>query len=54
MAGRRRRWNCDERLALICIAFGAGILLSFFVSLKLVLVLAAIFLVVLGLSNSGC
>lgn len=38
----------DPRLAAICAAFGAGVLLALVCSLKLVLLLAAIFLVVLG------
>jgi len=35
-------------LAILCAAFGAGIFLALFCSLKLVLVLASVFLVVLG------
>lgn len=54
MGGRRHRWNQDGELALLCIAFGMGIILSLFVSVKLVMVLAAIFLVVLGLRCSSC
>lgn len=40
-------------LPVVCAAFGAGILLAF-LSVKLVLVLAAIFLVVLGVLASNC
>lgn len=39
-------------LALICAAFGAGIFLALFCSLKLVLVLASAFLIVLGVLAS--
>lgn len=35
-------------LPIICAAFGAGVFLALFCSLKLVLVLAAAFLIVLG------
>lgn len=45
---RCRRKGPDPRLAMICAAFGAGVFLALFCSLKLVLVLAAAFLVVLG------
>ena len=40
-------------LAVICAAFGAGVFLALFCSLKLVLVLAAAFLVVLGVLLAG-
>ena len=50
MSCRRRcqRKGPDPGLAMICAAFGAGVFLALFCSLKLVLVLAAAFLVVLG------
>lgn len=51
---RRRRCRQDMRLALICVAFGAGIILSLFCSLKLVVILAAVFLVVLGVMSMDC
>lgn len=51
--GRRGRCN-DGVIPLICIAFGAGIILSLFCSLKLVVILAAVFLVVLGVMSTGC
>ena len=35
-------------LSVVCAAFGAGIFLALFCSLKLVLILTAVFLVVLG------
>lgn len=35
-------------LSVICAAFGAGIFLALFCSLKLVLILASVFLVILG------
>lgn len=41
------------RLAVICAAFGAGVFLALFCSLKLVLILAAGFLVVLGVLSAG-
>lgn len=41
-------------IPLCCIAFGAGIILSLFCSLKLVVILAAVFLVVLGVMCTGC
>lgn len=41
-------------MAVICVAFGAGIILALFCSLKLVVILAAVFLVVLGLSSMKC
>ena len=49
-----RRNRCPKKgpgslLPLVCAAFGAGVFLALFCSLKLVLVLAAAFLVVLGL-----
>ena len=49
-----RRNRCPKKgpgslLPLVCAAFGAGGFLALFCSLKLVLVLAAAFLVVLGL-----
>ena len=48
--GRRRCGKGPPSpLPLICIAFGAGILLSLFFSLKLVVVLAAGFLIALGI-----
>lgn len=50
--GRRRR--NDPEVALICIAFGGGIILSLFCSLKLVVILAAVFLVVLGFTSMDC
>lgn len=37
----------------LCAAFGAGVFLALFGPLKLVLVLAAVFLVVLGILASG-
>lgn len=43
----------DPMLAVICAAFGAGVFLALFCSLKLVLVLAAAFLVVLGVLSAG-
>jgi len=46
---RRRRGADNDRLGLVCAAFGAGILLACFFSLKAVVVLAGFFLVVLGL-----
>ena len=47
------RKKCPKRgpgslLPVVCAAFGAGVFLALFCSLKLVLVLAAAFLVVLG------
>ncbi len=39
-------------LAVVCAAFGAGIFLALFCSLKLVLVLASAFLIVLGVLAS--
>lgn len=43
----------DSCLPIICIAFGFGVFLSLFVSLKLVVLLAAIFLIILGLIACG-
>ena len=40
-------------LPIICVAFGLGVFLSLFVSLKLVVLLAAIFLIALGLMACG-
>lgn len=45
---RCRKKGDTPTLAVICAAFGAGVFLALFCSLKLVLVLAAAFLVVLG------
>lgn len=50
--GRRRVGN--GIVPLCCIAFGAGIILSLFCSLKLVVILAAVFLVVLGVLCAEC
>ena len=47
--GRRKP---PTMLAVICAAFGAGIFLALFCSLKLVLVLASAFLIVLGVLAS--
>ena len=49
-----RRNRCPKKgpgslLPLVCAAFGAGVFLALFCSLKLVLVLASVFLVVLGI-----
>ncbi len=52
MARIHRRRPCGW-LPIVCAAFGAGILFSLFFSLKLVLLLAAIFLIALGLTASG-
>ncbi|MEG0540817.1 MAG: hypothetical protein RR461_01710 [Angelakisella sp.] len=49
-----RRGCGNGMMPLICIAFGAGIILSLFCSLKLVVILAAVFLVVLGVMCTGC
>ena len=46
--GKGRRGRGCSNLPVICIAFGAGILFSLFFSLKLVVLLAAIFLIALG------
>lgn len=54
MMKRRNRRRCKTTPAVVCIAFGAGIFLSLFCSLKLVVILAAIFLVVLGLMSMDC
>ena len=40
--------------AAICVAFGAGVFLALLCSLKLVLALAAVFLVVLGILAAEC
>lgn len=48
----RRRSRCRDRrspLPLLCAAFGLGVFLALFCSLKLVAVLAGIGLVVLGI-----
>lgn len=45
---RCRRKGPDPTLAILCAAFGAGVLLALFCSFKLVVVLAAALLVVLG------
>lgn len=49
-----RRVRCGVTLAQVCIAFGAGIILALFCSLKLVVILAAVFLVVLGVMSMDC
>lgn len=54
MGFRRKRCREELPVALICIAFGAGIFLAMFCSLKLVVVLSAAFLVVLGLLSMNC
>ncbi len=53
--GRRRRCHRGppSPMPFICMAFGAGILLSMFFSLKLVVFLAAVFLVILGFNAAG-
>lgn len=52
---KRGRKGCnDGMIPLICIAFGAGIILSLFCSLKLVVILAAVFLVILGVMSAEC
>lgn len=45
---RRDLWDCNC-WALICAGFGLGVVLAVFASLKLVLILAGVFLVALGL-----
>lgn len=54
MSCRRRckKRGQSPKLAVICAAFGAGVFLAVFCSLKLVLVLAAGFLVVLGVLSA--
>ena len=50
---KRRKNHCDCHLiALISIAFGCGIFLAMFCSLKLVVILAALFLILLGFLSS--
>lgn len=51
---RGRGCRGDMTLALVCIAFGAGIFLALFCSLKLVVILAAVFLVILGMMSMDC
>ena len=46
---RPQRRGPQSPLPIICAAFGAGVFLALFCSLKLVVVLAAVFLIVLGL-----
>ena len=48
----RRSGGSQSPLPGICVAFGAGIFLSLFCSLKLVVVLAAVFLIVLGMMSA--
>lgn len=50
---RCRKNGKTPTLAVVCAAFGAGVFLALFCSLKLVLVLAAAFLVVLGVLSAG-
>ena len=45
---RPKRRGPPPLLSVVCAAFGAGIFLALFCSLKLVLILTAVFLVVLG------
>lgn len=45
---RPKRRGPPPLLSVICAAFGAGIFLALFCSLKLVLILASVFLVILG------
>lgn len=42
-----------SNLPVICIAFGAGVFFSLFFSLKLVVLLAAVFLIALGILASS-
>ncbi|MEG1687099.1 MAG: hypothetical protein RR022_06785 [Angelakisella sp.] len=51
----KRRWHSgnDSSWAIVCIAFGLGIFLALFCSLRLVVILAAAFLVVLGFLSAG-
>lgn len=50
----RRGRGPQSPLPGLCVAFGAGIFLSLFCSLKLVVILAAVFLVLLGLLAADC
>ena len=50
----RRGRGPQSPLPGLCAAFGAGIFLSLFCSLKLVVILAAVFLIVLGVLAADC